>query len=159
MLKEILNNKTCARCQICCLFDSSDIWEMPLITPELSERIAKDYPEIKMKPVSEKAQCKVFDADYGKDGLAHCPMLTEKGCALGDEKPFDCRIWPFRLMKKGNLLLLTLSPVCPSVSGLPVDKISEFAQKIIPDILAEANRNPEMIKPYEAGYPVFWVGE
>ncbi|MDE6724894.1 MAG: hypothetical protein K2J79_04740, partial [Ruminiclostridium sp.] len=88
-----------------------------------------------------------------------CPLLTEKGCALGENKPFDCRIWPFRVMKKGNLLLLTLSPVCNSVSSLSVAKVSEFVPEIAPKILEEVKRNPEMVKEYIEGYPIFAVWE
>ncbi len=159
MLTEILSRKECANCRVCCVFDKTDVWEMPLITSDLAARLEKDYPEIKLKKTHENAGCKVIDAEFDKKGLCTCPLLTEKGCALGEEKPYDCRIWPFRVMKKGNLLLLTLSPVCESVSSLPVNRISEFAAKIAPKIFEEAERNPEMVKNYEDGYPVFAVKE
>lgn len=159
MLTEILSRKECAKCRVCCVFDKTDAWEMPLITPELAKRLEKDYPNIKLKQVSENGECRIIDADFDEKGLCTCPLLTEKGCALGEEKPYDCRIWPFRVMKKGNLLLLTLSPVCNSVSSLPVNKISEFAAKIAPKIFEEVERNPEMVKEYVEDYPVFAVKE
>lgn len=159
MLTEILSRKECADCRVCCVFDKTDVWEMPLITSDLAARLEKDYPEIKLKQTEENARCRVIDADFDKNGLCTCPLLTEKGCALGEEKPYDCRIWPFRVMKKGNLLLLTLSPVCESVSSQPVNKLSEFAAKIAPKIFEEVKRNPEMVKNYEEGYPVFAVKE
>ena len=62
-------------------------------------------------------------------------------------------------MRKGNLLLLTLSPVCEAVSGLPAAKISEFAKKIAPVIFEEAEKYPEMVKDYIEDYPVFSVRE
>lgn len=156
MLTEILSRESCAACKVCCLFDREDCWEMPLIKPDLAAAIEKDYPEVKIK---KTGVCGVFEPDFGEDGLAACPMLGEKGCRLGENKPFDCRIWPFRVMKKGNLLLLTLSPVCETVSKLPVSKISRFAEKISPQIFEEAKRNPEMIKDYIENYPVFAVKE
>lgn len=156
MLTEILSRESCAACKVCCLFDREDCWEMPLIKPDLAAAIEKDYPEVKIK---KTGVCGVFEPDFGEDGLAVCPMLGEKGCRLGENKPFDCRIWPFRVMKKGNLLLLTLSPVCETVSKLSVSKISRFAEKISPQIFEEAKRNPEMIKDYIENYPVFAVKE
>jgi hypothetical protein len=30
MLEAILDKKTCADCRFCCVFDATDIWEMPL---------------------------------------------------------------------------------------------------------------------------------
>ena len=157
MLKEILSKESCANCRVCCIFDRDDCWEMPLIAPELAREITDKYPEVKMIPTGENKLCKIFDAEYGQDGLTRCPMLTESGCALGDKKPFDCRIWPFRVMRKGNCLLLTLSPVCETVSALPTDKISQFADKIADKIFEEAKCNPEMIKDYVEGYPAFAV--
>ena len=159
MLTEILSRSECAECRVCCVFDRSDVWEMPLITPKLAEKLKADYPEIKLKKLSENASCQVTDAEFDEESLCTCPLLTEKGCALGENKPFDCRIWPFRVMKKGDLLLLTLSPVCESVSSLSVAKVSEFVPEIAPKILEEVKRNPEMVKEYIEGYPIFAVWE
>ena len=154
MLTEILSRESCAACRVCCVFDRDDCWEMPLIKPELVAEIEKKRPDVKMK---KTGVCSVFEPDFGENRLASCPMLTEKGCALGENKPFDCRIWPFRIMKKNDLLLLTLSPVCETVSNLPVSKIAEFSKKISDKIFEEAKNNPEMIKEYIDDYPVFAV--
>lgn len=159
MLTEILSRETCAGCKVCCFFDKTDYWEMPLFTPDLSDRIGKEYPEIRLEKRNDKEKCMIIHPEFDKDGLCRCPLLTERGCALGTEKPFDCRIWPFRVMRKGNLLLLTLSPVCEAVSGLPAAKISEFAKKIAPVIFEEAEKYPEMVKNYIEDYPVFSVRE
>lgn len=155
MLTEILSRETCAKCKVCCFFDKSDYWEMPLFTPDLTEKVQKEYPEIKLEKRSEEEKCSVIHPEFDSEGLCRCPFLSENGCALGDEKPFDCRIWPFRVMRKGDLLALTLSPVCESVSGLPVSNISGFAEKIAPIIFEQAEKYPETVKEYIEGYPVF----
>lgn len=159
MLTEILSRSRCAECRVCCVFDETDAWEMPLITPELAERLNTGYPDIKLKQAFENSSCKVTVPEFNEKGLFTCPLLTEKGCALGEQKPFDCRIWPFRVMKKGGLLLLTLSPVCEAVSGLTVSRICEFVPKIAPKIFEEAEKNPETVKDYIEGYPVFAIKE
>ena len=156
MLKEILSGKDCASCRVCCIFDRTDCWEVPLVEPALAEHISENYPEVKLKKVG---RCSVFDSEFDEKGLTVCPMLTETGCKLGDRKPFDCRIWPFRVMRKDGLLLLTLSPVCGTVSKLPVEQVSGFAAKIADTIYNAAENNPEMIKDYIEGYPVFAVRE
>ena len=48
MLTEILSREECAKCRICCCFDSYDIWEAPVISKELSEKIKGD-----INPVQE----------------------------------------------------------------------------------------------------------
>lgn len=157
MLTEILSRQTCANCQVCCFFDKTDCWEMPLFTPPTAEIVERDYPNVKLTKLNDKATCKMLSPEFDSEGLCRCPLLTDKGCALGEQKPFDCRIWPFRVMKKGDLLLLTLSPVCESVSSLPAAKISEFSAKIAPRIFEEAEKYPELVKDYIEGYPVFAV--
>lgn len=159
MLTEILSRSKCAECRVCCVFDRSDVWETPLITPELAKLLEEKYPNIRLKKTSENAECKVIDAEFDEKGLYTCPLLSEKGCVLGDDKPYDCRIWPFRVMKKDGLLLLTLSPVCDYVSSLSVNEVSRFVSKIAPKIFEEAERNPEMVKEYIEGYPIFAVKE
>ena len=92
-------------------------------------------------------------------------MLTEKGCALGDNKPFDCRVWPFRVNRiSENLLGITVSPVCETVSALPVSKLSAFISKryneqgSLADIMLDyAKKHPYIIKPYIDGYPVLKI--
>ncbi len=160
MLTEILSRETCAECRVCCVFDKTDYWEMPLFSPELAKKINEEYPEIRLEKRNEKEQCKVINPEFDEfdnEGLYRCPLLTEKGCALGTEKPFDCRIWPFRVMKKGDLLLLTVSPVCETVSNLPIARVSAFAGKIAPTVFEEVEKYPEMIKDYIEGYPIFAV--
>ncbi|MCM1297953.1 MAG: hypothetical protein NC203_01665 [Firmicutes bacterium] len=161
MLTEILSRDACAKCRVCCVFDRTDYWEMPLFDPELAEKISEKYPEIGFEKRSggNEGECAAIRPEFDEEGLCRCPMLTERGCVLGDEKPFDCRIWPFRVMKKGNLLLLTLSPVCEAVSALSVEKISGFAEKIAPVIFERAEKYPETVKAYIEGYPVFGVRE
>ena len=154
MLKEILSGKDCAECRVCCIFDRSDCWEVPLVEPDLAAYIGESCPEVKLKKVGNHS---VFDSEFDEKGLTVCPMLTETGCKLGDRKPFDCRIWPFRVMRKEGLLLLTLSPVCKAVSKLPVEQVSAFAAKIADTIYKAAENDPEMIKDYIEGYPIFAV--
>ena len=43
MLKKLLSREECAKCRICCCFDSSDIWEAPVIDSEKSQQITKDF--------------------------------------------------------------------------------------------------------------------
>ena len=39
MLKKILSGEACAKCRLCCIFDRYDVWETPVFTAELCERI------------------------------------------------------------------------------------------------------------------------
>ena len=132
MLKKILSKDTCANCRICCVFDNDDLWELP--------------GEIEKPQQSE-------------DGLYYCPKLSEKGCTLGDKKPFECKIWPFRVMEyKGNLVI-TLSPVCDSLYKKPLNELMEFLKndRLYELIFKTAKQLPDIVKPYVNGYPILWI--
>lgn len=51
MLKKILSRTTCAACQLCCQFDASDIWELPVLPKETVAAIQKYRPETAFVPV------------------------------------------------------------------------------------------------------------
>lgn len=150
MLKKILSPETCGNCRVCCVFDRSDIWEIPLISPVLYKNISEKHPKLSMIP---RGNSYVFNMKFNDDGLTYCPALSDTGCALGANKPFDCRIWPLRVMKKGENTVITLSPVCEHVS--PNNKtVKELAEELAPTIFEEADKNPDIIKDYIEGYPV-----
>lgn len=156
MLKKILSPKTCGECRICCCFDKSDVWEVPLVDEALKDYICENIDGDYSFRKSENGL--IFNMDFGADGLSYCPMLSEKGCKLGDKKPLDCRIWPFRIMKLENFLAITISPVCPSVSSLPLAKLCEFINSgFAKKLFDEAEKNPSMIKKYIDGYPILAV--
>lgn len=154
MLKKLLDPAVCAECRICCGFDENDRWEIPLIFPELREYIEGNRPW-KLAPRNNEY---VFDMSFNGSEIEYCPALTETGCALGDNKPFDCRIWPFRVNNLNGTLVITVSPVCPAVSALPLKTLSEFVRgEFAETLLREARRHPDMVKPYVAGYPIIFV--
>ena len=153
MLKNILSPSSCAGCRICCVFDRSDIWELPLLWESDLDAVKPHYNG---KLIKRGSSSYVFDVDFKEDGLAYCPMLTDKGCILGNDKPYDCKIWPFRVNDLNGRLVITLSPVCPSVSELPLNRLMDFMQKdsFAEQLFSAAKEHPDMVKPYISGYPI-----
>ena len=156
MLKKILSGESCAKCRVCCVFDRDDEWEIPLISRELADYIRENFEG--EYSVKARKNSFVFDMKYDEDGLTRCPMLTQTGCRLGDSKPFDCKIWPLRVMRLDDMLAITLSPVCDCVSSLPLKQLSDFVNSGIGDaIYKAAEKMPDMIKEYIDGYPILAV--
>ena len=152
MLKEILSPESCAKCRLCCGFDREDMWENPVISSEIAENVRKKCPGGKLNSFGK--QSFAFELDFGDKDIAYCPALSETGCTLGEDKPFDCKIWPYRVMEKEGRLVLTLSPVCSILSAESRDKTAAFAEKLAPIAFAEAKKNPDIIKKYIEGYPI-----
>lgn len=155
MLKKILDPKSCGGCRICCGFDESDKWEIPLVFDDLKQYLAQAHPEAKLAPRGNEH---VFDMEFHGSEVVFCPMLTETGCILGDNKPFDCRIWPFRVNSFESRNVITVSPVCGTVSELPLKALTEFVQGEFAELLFRtAKEHPDMVKPYIEGYPIVAV--
>lgn len=155
MLNRILKPENCAGCRVCCGFDENDKWEIPLIFSELREKIEEKLG-VTLTPRGGEF---VFYMEFDGDKLVFCPALGEHGCTLGEFKPFDCLVWPFRVNSLGDFRVITASPVCETVSALPLKTLTEFLDKDgFRDKLFEAARlHPDMVKPYLDGYPILAV--
>lgn len=156
MLSEILSHDTCGKCRICCGFVESDKWEIPLLAGEAECRAAGKLGKLKSVPGTKSC---VFDMEFNGDEIIMCPAASENGCVLGDSRPFDCRIWPFRVNDLNGMKVITLSPVCPSVIRLPLKELCDFVQKdgFAEKLFSHAEEYPETVKPYEKGYPILAV--
>ena len=152
MLSKLLSKSDCASCRICCEFCNEDKWETPVVTDELKEYILEKFPEATFENYGGNRIMGVRQED---NDLFACLMLDrEKGCRLGDNKPFDCRIWPFRLMNFCGRLVITVSPVCPTMSGKPLSELQKLAYELAPTIYGEAEKHPEIVKDYIENYPI-----
>lgn len=153
-LGKILSAGECEKCRVCCGFTKDDIWEIPLIYAE-NRAAVEELLGVRLIPRGGEL---VFDMDFNGE-ISFCPALSENGCSLGELKPFDCAVWPFRVNALGDLRVITVSPVCETVSSLPLKTLSEFVQEdgFAEMLFAEAKKHPEIVKPYIDGYPILMV--
>lgn len=159
MITKLLSREECAKCRYCCCFDSYDLWETPVITQECHERILEEFkPDQKFLELDDHYLMKM-DREPNED-LYYCPMLDhERGCIMGTEKPFDCRIWPFRIMDLYGTRVIVLSLVCPTVQKRPLCDIQAVAKELAPQIFAYADEHPYAVKKYIQGFPIMLAEE
>lgn len=157
MIEEILSKKDCADCRVCCGFVESDKWEIPLIFAENKEKIEKKLGV----SLEKRGEEYVFPMKFDGEKIVFCPAASENGCTLGEMKPLDCAFWPFRVNSLGNFRVITVSPVCESVSSLPLKTLCGFIRKngFAEKLFAAAKQHPDIIKPYLSGYPILAVEE
>lgn len=155
MLKKILQPESCAKCRVCCGFVEEDKWEIPLIFGELREKIEEKLG-VRLSPRGGEY---VFDMEFDGDKVVYCPAASVNGCTLGELKPFDCLIWPFRVNSLGGMRVITVSPVCGAVSELPLKTLSEFVNTngFADKLFKTAREHPDIVKPYIDGYPIVAV--
>lgn len=86
-----------------------------------------------------------------------CAFLdAHRGCVLSQEdKPFDCKIWPLRIMDKDGKKVIALTPTCPSINQQPLQVMEELVQSGLGQQIFEyAKGHPYIIKIYKEGFPV-----
>lgn len=154
MLKTLLDGKTCAECRNCCVFLEKSVWETPRMTG-LHKQLALDL-NLPARFIDKGSHC-YMNYDYSSGNrLAACAFLDmNSGCTLTEEqKPFDCKLWPVRVMMCGDEVYITLYRNCPAFSD---DKKLRQLDELLDESLAkiiknEAEKNPDIIKPYSDGY-------
>ncbi len=153
MLSRILSHETCAKCRLCCTFVESDKWEIPLFAGKEERSTAENFAPVEKRPGTESC---VFRMSFSGNEIIYCPAASDHGCVLGENRPFDCRIWPFRVNDLNGTRVITLSPVCPAVIQLPLKELCDFVQAdgFAEKLFAHAREYPETVKPYEDGYPI-----
>ena len=90
---------------------------------------------------------------------APCPYLSETGCVLSaDEKPWDCKIWPLRVMKKDGEIVIALTPTCPEINKMEIAEVQKFVEENLKeDLFSYAEAHPYLVKKYHEGFPVLAV--
>lgn len=151
MLSKVLDKKTCAKCRFCCVFEKADSWEIPVI----SEKLAKELESKGIKTV-KKDGCYKYDLQFVGSEIKSCPFLDEeKGCILGEQdKPFDCKIWPLRVMKKGDKKVLAIAETCPNLSEKKAELIKLINQELLKEIKEYISKNPYLINELKEDYEV-----
>jgi hypothetical protein len=167
MLSRVLSKQSCAACKFCCSFRRQSLWETPLFPPEAVEKLSKpnEYGVVGVFAAVETPQgsCAgrlVLENNYRTDDPEEevpCTFLDpQKGCILkAEDKPFDCSIWPLRIMDKDGEFVIALTPTCPSIGAVPSKALVNLVQDSLGDKIFEyAKAHPEIIKEYKEGFPV-----
>lgn len=134
MLSKILKKKTCASCRFCCVFSRKSLWEVPNFSIEKLEELEKYAVN---PPIFTKENGALFlhlEQLYktnSPDEVVPCSFLDEKsGCTLPNElKPLQCKIWPFRIVKRNGKNLLVFETTCSTLGSKLTTELCNFAQK------------------------------
>ena len=170
MLSSLLTKKRCAACKFCCSFRRQSLWETPLFPPEVVEKLSlpNEYGVVGVfrtvdDPQNSCAGRLVLENNYrtaDPEEEVPCTFLNpQNGCVLKPEdKPFDCSIWPLRIMNKDGELVIALTPTCPSIGAVPNQALNELVKNGLGEkILAYAKAHPYIIKEYRADFPIIYL--
>ncbi|GHU52723.1 hypothetical protein FACS1894132_03030 [Clostridia bacterium] len=151
MLKGLLEKEKCAECRLCCSFDEYDVWEVPVFTDLEMEKIKVFNSNAEFFKWGNIFRFKITPLSHGE--LMSCPALTENGCALGENKPFECAVWPFRVMEIGGDKFICVASFCEAVFTKSLSDIISFLKDGLADKMFNyANFYPDIIKPFNEDY-------
>ena len=157
MLSTVLSKQSCAACKFCCSFRRQSLWEAPLFPPEVVEKLSNPN---EYGVVGEFRDGQIVLGGYktgDPEEEVPCTFLDpHRGCILKPEdKPFDCSIWPLRIMRKDGELVIALTPTCPSIGATPDKALMDLVQGGLGEQIFEyAKTHPEIIKEYREGFPI-----
>ena len=158
MIKKLLSPKECERCRFCCSFRRASLWEAPLFFEEEKKKLEEmGYTFIRHQGYGLMDLAPLYKTADPEEEAACFFLVPGKGCILTDElKPFDCKIWPFRLMRKQGRFVLALTPTCPVINKHSLAELKAFVTEegLVRSIYEEGQKHPQMIKEYREGFPV-----
>jgi Fe-S-cluster containining protein len=161
-LADLLTPQDCANCKLCCWFSNYEIWETPAIDDELRAFILEKFPETRFIERDGYSQFVLNPLKTDSSGeYFACSMLTETGCALGADKPFECAVWPFRIMRLDDKYVISVSALCKPMLRNSLEKIMEtLGSGLEAALIDHYAKNPAMIKKYTDGYPIIkFIGD
>ena len=81
-------------------------------------------------------------------------MDEHKGCELNaEEKPFDCSIWPLRIIRVEDKLKVALTPTCLAINKVPLEKVKTLVKRELGQKIHEqAQLHPDMVKEFKKDF-------
>ena len=159
MLTHLFSPDACAHCRLCCNFHRRTAWETPALEPEAVDRLRKMNVPLTKHANGADTIALPFHTDDPEE-VALCPLLdTSRGCTLPrEERPFECRIWPLRLMHDTDgTLLIGCYDACPALTPDVQESLHAFATgDLLPQLLQFAKDNPKAIRPLDPAYHIVW---
>ncbi|MDO5470720.1 MAG: hypothetical protein Q4F38_05405 [Akkermansia sp.] len=158
MLTGIFTPSDCAKCKLCCNFHRQTAWETPALENEQIFLMQEMCIPLIKRPDGTTTFYLHFTSDK-EDEVANCPALDMcHGCILPrEQRPFECRIWPVRVMRDKNTLVIGIYENCPALHDDVFEKLKNHTlENLLPEILAYAKRQPNAVREFDCAYRIIW---
>lgn len=149
MLDEILTLKNCQECKKCCKFEYDELLDAPTFK-EKDKNYIIQYID---KSIVFSKKWSIFQIILNKIPWKKkfvCPLLDEnKWCVLWKKRPFDCQTWPFYIMRLWKNIVVTLSPSCPIINDMTVNRLRKYVKDTIrPYMIKIVSKSKDLITDY-----------
>lgn len=160
MLTHLFKPAICAECRLCCHFRPASVWETPFLEDFVCEEMEARGVELCSRENGSRSFVLHFETDSPEE-TANCPLLDPaKGCTIPrEQRPFECRVWPLRLMYDGEgRLCIGCYRDCTALQDGEVwEQLKEYAKgELLPTMRDYASRFPQSIRPFNPAYAIIW---
>lgn len=148
MMEQVVTQGFCLKCRGCCRFNEADsIWSPTVLDEE--EKLIPTFAissnkKIRALPSAEKINNFI------------CSFLNshDNKCNIYEERPFECRLYPFLINRKKNKVFLALDLNCPFVKdNSEAMDLKEYSAKLAELLNSPRYKkcfkdNPQIIQTY-----------
>lgn len=158
-LKQWVPEDVCLSCDGCCRYaEKTTVWSPLFLYPEIVELTEKNIVPSCLfthagQGIGRPARINLIEAKGSY--LCPCFDLLENKCKIYRDRPLDCQLYPFLLVRKENEAFLALDEKCPYARKMLrtpgmrsyVQDLCEFLMS--KDFLKMVAEGPEIIQDYE----------
>jgi len=115
-MRQYIPEAFCLSCKGCCTFAEKDsIWAPVLLREEMKELVCDD----KVPPMAIARDNTLRLREAPKTGAYECPLFdaAHARCSIYAVRPFECRLYPFLIHRKGKNIFLALHTRCRFLSS------------------------------------------
>jgi len=162
--ESMVPSELCLKCDICCRFPQAESSLAPFFTEQETTRALDAGLSLASFEgrKSGKIHLVPFPSDVVSPGHQEgciCPAFDPRSqkCSIYDVRPFDCRLYPFALMRKPNDdgIILGIDTKCPFIRDSQNAGIIDYYGRELIKLLKSSpyqemfNENPGLIGPYQ----------
>ncbi len=158
-LKQIVPEKLCSKCEVCCRF----VEKKSVFAPRLLEADLKILFEAGLSPdITEGFRFRLKE----EGSLYFCPCFKKEDniCKFYNQRPLECRLYPFLVARKDNKIFLAVDSKCPWVSEKIIEKNADYILSLkkflqSPDLMQMMLENKSFLGDYSHDPTVQYLEE
>ncbi|MDD5567936.1 MAG: YkgJ family cysteine cluster protein [Candidatus Omnitrophica bacterium] len=153
MIRQLVPESTCLKCQGCCRFkEINSVWTPCLLEEEVQDLIDQDIP-----PAYINMQKKINPIPNPKGEGFVCAFFASESnkCKIYAIRPFECQLYPFLINLRDKKVVLTVDLNCPYIEeNIGKKEFKEYVSYLSsylnsPEQLEMLKDNPQIIQAYE----------
>ncbi|MDD5356450.1 MAG: YkgJ family cysteine cluster protein [Candidatus Omnitrophica bacterium] len=166
-LKQLVPESFCLSCDVCCRFSEGyTVWSPLFTEAEIKHLVNKDIlppsiftsprPEADGNKVKHEHRTRRINLVAYKDYFI-CPCFRpeDKKCRIYEDRPFECRLYPFLLVNRGGKFYMAQDTKCPYLRSAQQEEIDSYVNYLQEALQADEARmflknSPQLFADYPA---------